>query len=73
MNSYEQALAQLTTHYNDHRTTTPRLHVYGAYVVKGEVVFGALILLANFALPMILLLLSLSAKGEKHRWTFFCY
>ena len=68
--SPEQALEELYTQYNDHRTSASRLQVYGAYMLEGEVNFRTLTFLSNLALPMILLLLSLSARGEKHRWTF---
>jgi hypothetical protein len=68
--SFAQALEALNMQYNDHRTSASRLQVYGAYVLQGEVNFRTLTFLSNLALPMILLLLSLSARGEKYRWTF---
>lgn len=54
--------------YNDHRTNASRLLVYGAYLVEGEVNFRTLTLLANLALPLILMLFYLSVKYEDDRW-----
>tara|TARA_R110002072_G_scaffold137857_1_gene280809 strand:- start:3554 stop:4918 length:1365 start_codon:yes stop_codon:yes gene_type:complete len=68
--SSEQVLEELFQQYNDHRTSASRLAVHAAYLLEGEVNFRTLTFLGNLALPMILLLFSLSVRGEKYRWAF---
>jgi hypothetical protein len=64
------ALHAWLTQYNDHRTSASRLLVYAAYLVEGEVNFRTLTLLANLALPLILMLFYWSVRAEEHRWLF---
>jgi hypothetical protein len=56
--------------YNDHRTSASRALVYGAYLVEGEVNFRTLTLLANLALPLILMVFYFSVRDEKYRWLY---
>lgn len=56
--------------YNDHRTNASRLLVYGAYLVEGEANFRTLTLLANLALPLILMLFYLGVRDDKYRWLY---
>ncbi len=68
--STKQALSQLFTQYNDHRTTASRLQVYGMYMLEGEVNFRTLTFLGNSALVLILMLFFFSVRGEEYRWGF---
>lgn len=56
--------------YNDHRTSASRVLVYGAYLVEGEVDFRTLTLLANLALPLILMVFYLGVRDAKYRWLY---
>ncbi len=54
----------------DHRTGATRLLVYVAYLVEGEINFHTLALLANMALPLILVLFYLMVRNETYRWVY---
>lgn len=54
--------------YNDHRTASSRLIYYGAYLVQGEVNFRTLTILANLALPLLLVLFYLRVRDQQYRW-----
>jgi hypothetical protein len=56
--------------YNDHRVGATRLMVYGAYRLEGEVNFHTLTLLANLALPLILMLFYICIREDPYRWIF---
>jgi hypothetical protein len=60
--------AELFKQYMFHRTSAPRLFVYAAYLIEGEVNFHTLTILANLVVALILLLFYLSVRGEKYRW-----
>ena len=60
--------AEMFKPYIYHRTSVQRAFVYSAYLAEGEVNFHTLTVLANLALPLILLLFYLSVRGEKYRW-----
>ena len=60
--------AELFKQYMFHRTSAPRLFVYAAYLIEGEVNFRTLTILANLVVALILLLFYLSVRGEKYRW-----
>ena len=60
------AITEWFRQYNDHRTAASRLLVYFAYLAEGEVNFRSLTLLANAALPLILLLFYLNIRHEKY-------
>ncbi|MBK6509366.1 MAG: hypothetical protein IPG06_07805 [Haliea sp.] len=64
------AIKEWFSQYLDHRTSASRSLVYGAYLIEGEVNFHTLTLLANLALPFILLLFYLSVRSEEYRWGF---
>lgn len=64
------AIKEFFSQYLDHRTNASRLLVYGAYLIEGEMNFRTLTLLANLALPLILLLFYVSVRGEEYRWGF---
>ena len=68
--SHSGAFEEWFRRYNDHRTNASRLLVYGAYLVEGEVNFHTLTLLANLALPLILLLFYCSVRREEYRWVY---
>jgi len=61
-------LGVLNETYNDHRTSATRLLVYGIYLLENEVNFRTLTIVANLALPMILLLLYLVVRDDPYRW-----
>ncbi|MCB1688058.1 MAG: hypothetical protein KDI33_06215 [Halioglobus sp.] len=64
------ALEQVFGWHADHRTSATRILVYGAYLIEGEMNFHTLALLANLALPLILLLFYLHVRDEEYRWVF---
>jgi hypothetical protein len=63
-----EKLALLHEPYNDHRTSATRLLVYGVYLLEGEVNFRTLTIIANLALPLMLLLLYFAVRGDPDRW-----
>ncbi|MFK7974526.1 MAG: hypothetical protein AB8C02_00225 [Halioglobus sp.] len=56
--------------YNDHRVGATRLLVYGVYRVEGELNFHTLTLVANLALPLMLLLFFQAVKNNASRWIY---
>jgi hypothetical protein len=66
----EDVFGEWFKQYNDHRTNASRIQVYVAYLVEGEVNFRTHTLLANLALPLILLLFYLAVRNEENRWLF---
>jgi hypothetical protein len=66
--SVKDGFLEWFTQYNDHRTNASRLAVYTAYLIEGEVNFHTLTLLANLALPLILLLIYVAVRREEYRW-----
>lgn len=62
------ALTDWFVQYNDHRTSASRIQVYLAYLAQGEVNFHTLAILANLSLPLILVLLYVSARHNPYRW-----
>jgi hypothetical protein len=63
-----EKLALLNETYNDHRTTATRLLVHGAYLLEHEVNFRTLTIIANLALPLMLLLFFFAVRGDPYRW-----
>ncbi|MFK7730822.1 MAG: hypothetical protein AB8B48_04295 [Pseudomonadales bacterium] len=68
--SFQQAMSDWYTQYNDHRTSASRIQVYLAYLIEGELNFRTLTLLANVSLPLILFMLYLAAKEHPLRWVY---
>lgn len=68
--SAKDVFKALFVQYNDHRTSASRLLVLGVYLVEGELNFHTLTLLANLALPLILLLFYLTVREEEYRWSY---
>ena len=66
----EDVFGEWFKQYNDHRTNASRIQVYVAYLIEGEVNFHTHALLANLALPFILLLFYLAVRNEENRWLF---
>lgn len=64
----QEAIKEWYRQYNDHRTSVSRLVVYIAYLAEGEVNFHTLAILANLALPIILLLFYFSVREQEYRW-----
>ncbi len=64
------AIREWFSQYLDHRTNVSRSLVYGTYLIEGEVNFRTLTILANLALPLILLLFYLSVMDEAYSWGF---
>lgn len=56
--------------YNDHRVGATRLLVYGIYLVEGDLNFRTLTLVANLALPLLLLLFYIAVSDNKFRWIY---
>lgn len=54
--------------HNDHRTSASRLLYYLAYLVEGEVNFFTLTLLANAALPLMLMMFFFTVRDQSYRW-----
>ncbi len=63
----DSALQTLYAQHNDHRTMTSRLVYLGSYLLAGETDFRVLTLLANLALPLILLFFFLVSRGHPAR------
>lgn len=58
----------LMVQHNDHRTAASRLFYYLVYRVEGEVNFFTLTLLANAALPLILMMFYFTVRDHPYRW-----
>ncbi len=65
-----EAVSELFTQYNDHRTGASRLFLYVIYLAEGELNFHTLTLFGNLALPLTLLLFFVTVKDEEYRWVF---
>ncbi|NQX87546.1 MAG: hypothetical protein HRT77_02675 [Halioglobus sp.] len=68
--SLGEAIGELNSQYNEHRTGASRMQAYLAYQLQGEVNFHTLAILGNIALALILFLFYLSVREERLCWIY---